>query len=121
LSRQQLPDPDARGLIEDPVERLRTGLADIYRFYRRGEQMMTHIHRDVDVVPTVVVAVRRSREQLWLHTILPPEPGNRRKAVRVAAAHATAFSTWQSLCGAHSLSDRSAVDLMVGMVKCISR
>ncbi len=120
LSRQQLPEPDAWGLIEDPVERLRTGLVDIYRFYRRGEQMMAHIHRDVDAVPAVVVAARRAREQRWLDTLLAPQPGHRRKAVRAAVAHATTFTTWQSLCGAQGLSDRSAVELMVGMVERIS-
>lgn len=121
LSRQQLPEPDAWGLIEDPGERLRTGLVDIYRYYRRGEQMMAHIHRDVDVVPPVVVAARRSHEQLWLDTLLAPRPGHRRKVVRAAVAHAIAFTTWESLCGAYGLSDRSAVELMVGMVERISR
>jgi AcrR family transcriptional regulator len=116
LSRQQLPDPDAWGLVEDPIERLRTGLEDIYGFYRRGEQMMAHIHRDVDAVPAVVVAARRSREQRWLDTLLKPLPGHRRKLVRAAVAHATTFSTWQSLCSAQGLSDRAAVELMAGMV-----
>lgn len=117
LSRQQLPDPSAWGLIDDPAERLRTGLMDIYGFYRRGAQMMTLIHRDVEAVPAVVVAGRRSREQEWLHTLLRPLPGHRRKLVRAAVAHATSFTTWQSLCGAHGLSDRSAVELVVGMVE----
>jgi AcrR family transcriptional regulator len=121
LSRQQLPEPEAWGLIVDPIERLRTGLVDIYGFYRRGEQMMAHIHRDVEAVPTTVVAARRSREQRWLHALLTPQPGHRRKAVRAAVAHATTFTTWQSLCGAQGLSDRSAVELMVGMVESISR
>lgn len=121
LSRQQLPEPDAWGLIEDPIERLRVGLMDIYGYYLRGEQMMANIHRDVDVVPAVVVAARRSREQLWLDTLLAPQRHRRRKAVRAAVAHATAFSTWHSLCRAQDLSDRSAVDLMVGMVEHVSR
>ena len=121
LSRQQLPEPDAWGLIEDPIERLRSGLADIYGFYRRGEQMMANIHRDVDAVPGVVVAARRSREQRWLDTLLAPQPGRSRKAVRAAVAHATTFTTWQSLCRAQGLSDRSAVELMVGMVERTSR
>ena len=117
LARQRLPDPDAWGLIEDPAERLRTGLMDIYGFYRSGAQMMALIHRDVEAVPAVVVAGRRSREQEWLHTLLRPLPGHRRKLVRAAVAHATSFTTWQSLCGAHGLSDRSAVELLAGMVE----
>ena len=121
ISRQQLPDPDAWGVIEDPVERLSAGLVDIYGFYRRGQQMMRNIHRDVESVPAVVVAARRLREQRWLDTLLAPQPGHRRKLVRAAVAHATTFTTWQSLCGAQGLSDRSAVELMVGMVEGIPR
>jgi hypothetical protein len=34
----------------------------------------------------------------------------------VAVAHAVSFDTWRSLCVTHGLSNRSAVDLMVGMV-----
>jgi AcrR family transcriptional regulator len=120
LLQQQLPEPDAWDLIEDPIERLRTGLLDIYGFYRRGEQMLANIHRDVDAVPALVVAARRSREQRWLDTLLAPQPG-RRKTIRAAVAHAATFTTWQSLCGAQGLSDRSAVGLMVGMVERISR
>ncbi len=121
ISRQQLPDPAAWGVIEDPIERLRAGLVDIYGFYRRGQQMIRNIHRDVDAVPALVVAARRSREQRWLDTLLAPQPGHRRKMVRAAVAHATTFTTWQSLCGAQGLSDRSAAELMVGMVTGISR
>jgi AcrR family transcriptional regulator len=121
ISRQQLPQPDAWGLIEDPIDRLRAGLLDIYGFYRRGQPMISNIHRDVDAVPAVVVAARRSREQRWLDTLLAPHPGNRRMVVRAAFAHATSFTTWQSLCGAHGLSDRSAAALMLGMVEHVPR
>jgi AcrR family transcriptional regulator len=121
LSQQRLPDPAAWGRIEDPTERLSAGLVDIYGFYRRGQQMIRNIHRDVDAVPAVVVAARRSREQQWLDTLLAPQPGHRRKLVRAAVAHATTFTTWQSLCGTQGLSDRSAAELMVGMVKHIPR
>lgn len=117
LSRQQLPDPDAWGLIEDPMERLRIGLGDIYGFYRRGDQMLAHIHRDADAVPAVIVAARRTREQRWLTTLLRPLQGRRRKLVRAAVAHAMTFTTWQSLSGAQALSDQSAVELMAGMVE----
>ncbi len=120
LSRQRLPEPESWGNIKDPIQRLRTGLMDIYDFYRSAGQMMARIHRDMDVVPSVVVAARRAREQLWLDTLLAPQ-ASRRKAVRAAVAHATAFTTWQSLCGAQGLTHKSAVKLMVGMVNHISR
>ena len=121
LSRKQLPDPETWGLVEDPIERLRTALVDIYGFYRSGQQMLRNIHRDVESVPAVVLAGRRSREQRWLDTLLAPLPGHRGTLVRAAVAHATTFTTWQSLCGAQGLSDRSAVELMIGMVERIPR
>lgn len=117
LSRQQLPDPESWRALPDPDDRLRAGLADIYRYYREAEPMLANIHRDVDAVPAPVVAGRRSREQLWLDTLLEVRPGRRRKVVRAAVAHAMAFTTWQSLCGIQGLADRSAVELMVGMVR----
>ncbi len=117
LSRQRLPDPESWGALTDPDDRLRTGLADIYRYYREGEPMLAHVLRDVDAVPAVVVAARRAGEQRWLDALLEGRPGRRRKAVRAAVAHATAFSTWQSLCRAQGLADRTAVDVMVGMVQ----
>ena len=116
LSRQRLPRPETWARVHDPSERLRKGLTDIYRFYRDGEQMMTRIHHDDEVVPALVVAARRAREQLWLDVLLEPLAGRRRTTVRAAVAHAAAFSTWQSLCVVQGLSDRSATHLMVGMV-----
>jgi hypothetical protein len=54
-------------------------------------------------------------------TLLTPLPGHRRKLVRAAVAHSTNFTTWQSLCGLQGLSDRSAVELMTGMVERVLR
>ena len=51
LSRQQLPDPGAWSQIGDPAARLRAGLADLYRFYRAGAGMLTHIYRDFAALP----------------------------------------------------------------------
>ena len=121
LSRRQLPDPDGWLLVEDPATRLRTGLVEIYGFYRHGEQMLARIHRDVDAVPPLVVASRHAREQRWLEVLLAPQPGRRRKLVRAAVAHATAFTTWQSLCRSQGLSDRSAADVMVAMAQGVVR
>jgi len=115
-SRQRLPNPEAWIIHADPLARLRTGLADIYRYYRGGEQMITLIHRDLEAVPPRVAANRLAAEARWLATLLQPFSGRRRKTVRAAVAHAAAFPTWRSLCITQGLSEASAVDLMVGMV-----
>jgi len=121
LFRQQVPEPEPWNVIGDPVERLRRALLDIYGFYRRSQQMMRNIHRDIDAVPAVVVAARRSRDQRWLDVLLAPQPAHRHRVERAAVAHAVSFSTWQSLCGDQGLSDKSAVELMIGMVERLPR
>jgi AcrR family transcriptional regulator len=114
LARQRLPDP-AAWQHEDPWVQLRSGLRDIYRYYRAGEPMLTMIHRDYDLVPERVRDVRLANERLWLETLLRALPGARRATCRAAVAHATSFGTWRSLCVAGGLSDRAAADLMIAM------
>lgn len=116
LSRQRLPDPDAWRRHHQPLPRLRAGLADLYRYYRAAEPMLTLVRRDVEVVPAQVRSARLDAEQLWVSTLLEPFAGRRRRRLQVAVAHAVSFDTWRSLCVTHGLPNRLAVDLMVGMV-----
>ena len=114
LARQRLPDP-AAWKHDDPWVQLRSGLLDLYRYYRAGEPMLTLIHRDYDVVPERVRGARLEQEGRWLETLTHPLPHRRRAGVRAAVAHASAFGTWRSLCVDHELSDTTAVHLMVAM------
>jgi len=116
LSRQTLPDPGAWSAVRDPVERLRVGLADLYRYFRDGQAMLANVQRDAEVVPEQVRSTRLAHERLWRETLLQGLPGRRRAVVRAAVAHATAFGTWSSLCLGEGLSDHAAVELMTGMV-----
>ena len=51
MAGQVPPDP-ARWLVAtDPLTRLQVGLADLYRFYRAGEAMLTRIYRDKASMP----------------------------------------------------------------------
>jgi len=120
MARQRLPDPEAWCRHTNPTLRLRAGLADIYRYYRDGGQMIALIHRDVEVVPPPVVARRRAAERRWLDALLQPWPGRHNSTVRAAVSHAAAFTTWQSLCPTQGLSNRAAVNLMVAMVTIVS-
>jgi AcrR family transcriptional regulator len=117
LSRQRIPDPDAWQVEGDPLETLRAGLADIYRYYRAGESMLTNIHRDFHVVPDRVRLARLESEERWRDALLRALPGRRRAVVRAAVAHATAFPTWRSLCVEQRLSDADAATLMVAMTR----
>jgi len=117
ISRQRQPDPDAWALHDDPLTRLEVGLRDLYRYYRAAEPMLTLIHRDAEVIPARVTAARIQAQDRWIRTLLEPFPRRRSRIVRSAIAHASSFETWRSLCRSSGLSDRSAVALMVAMVK----
>ena len=115
LSRQRLPEPALWEERTDPIERLRVGLADVYRYYRSGEPMLTLVHRDQEVVPERVAARRLEAAAAWVAALARPFE-TRRRNVHAALAHAAAFSTWRSLCVEQGLSDRAAVDLMAALV-----
>ena len=114
LAQQQPPDPGAWAQITDPVERLRAGLADLYRFYRAGAAMLSRVHRDVAALPEA--HQRRLQEQAdgYCGLLTAPfggEAGPRRR-VRAVIGHAISFWTWHSLCAEQGLSDREAVGVM---------
>jgi len=115
LSRQALPDPEAWETDGDPFVVLRSGLTDIYRYFREGEPMLTSVLKDAAVVPTRIKEARLEGERGWRERLTRGLPGRRRKSVQAAVAHAMSFGTWRSLCVDLGLSNASAVDLMVAM------
>ncbi len=111
-----LPDPTSWEAIEDPDERLRTALTDLYAFYRRTERMVENLLRDENTVPVVRDRfvgfhqfLEAARELLLRGR---PERGHSRDEARAAIGHALAFSTWQSLTREEGLEDDQAVELM---------
>lgn len=113
------PDPSRWQGIENPDERTRAALGELYAFYRRGERMLANLLRDEETVEIV-------RERLAaLHGFLDAirdmllagrglRGGARRRAA-AAARHAVTFQTWQSLAS-QGLSDDEAADLMTALV-----
>lgn len=112
-SQQRQPDPAAWAAIADPAERLRVGLADLYRFYAAGEQMLTGVERDRAGLPPGLRA-RLDEQDRALRDALAGEPASSRRLALVG--HAAAFSTWRSLCVEQGLDASSAVAAMAAMV-----
>lgn len=112
------PDTACWLSINDPVQRLRAALLDMYNWARAAAPMMTKIYRDLHVMPTFVADSLRREEQDRVTVLARGFPAAGRKAhrLRTALAHATAFRTWQSLCVAGQLRDDEAVELMVAAV-----
>jgi AcrR family transcriptional regulator len=125
MAQHPLPDAAAWAKIEDPEERLRTALSELYEWYERGEYMLERTTRDLALVP----ALRPSMEAFrgWLDAAAGailrgrPERGARRRRVRAAVGHALAFETWRSLAVNQGLPRPEAVELMEALATAARR
>jgi len=115
LAGQVLPDPAAWARIDDPVERLRAGLSDLYRFYRDGEAMLTRIYRDRDAMPDGRRRTLTQRDD-HLRDVLGEPFGGADRRLRAVVGHAASFATWRSLCLEQELTNGEAVEVMVALV-----
>ena len=114
------PDPGAWAAIEEPAERTRAALGELYAFYGRTEPMYVSLMRDEPLVP----AVQRRLSDFYgylgaIQEILFAGRGLRGHAARrtrAAIGHALAFPTWRSLTRDQGLSDDEAVALMCALV-----
>jgi AcrR family transcriptional regulator len=116
------PPPDVAGwaLIEDPDERLRSGVAQLYDYYRRTERMMANLNRDEAAMPTVRSLFAGFRDYLSFarRSLMAgrTERGQAQRRSSAAIGHALSFATWRSLTREQGLEQREAVDLMCGLV-----
>ena len=113
------PDPAAWENVAEPAERLRAALLAFYDYYRRAEEMLVHVHRDLPELPALAAVlspwdefVGRVREEL-LEGWEVQEPVLARLAA--AIGHALRFETWRSLARLDGLGDAEAADLMVSL------
>jgi len=114
------PDLGAWAAIENPDQRLRTALEELYAYYRRTEGMMVNLYRDAELMPTVQRSFSRFGEYLAgaRKTLMAGSRlrGRARERVQAATGHAVAFSTWRSLAGDQGLDDAAAAELMCRLV-----
>lgn len=116
-STQTFPDPTAWRTVQDPEQRLRVALADLYRFYREGQQMLTRVRRDRAALPPEVQQNTATVEAGYRAELLRPfgSRGRHRKRLEAVLGHAISFWTWHSLCLDNGLSDDEAVDAMTNL------
>jgi AcrR family transcriptional regulator len=117
-SGRTYPDVPAWLQVRDPADRLRAGLADLYRFYAEGEPMLTRIHRDQDALPPAIRARTAAAEVAMRDALLAAFTrvrGARRRRLQAVLGHAVSFWTWRSLCLDQDLTQREAVDAMAAL------
>ena len=117
-ARNEPPDLAAWALIRDPAVRLAVGLAELYAWYGRTQQMLELLIRDLPVVPAVQSQFRLPGYLNAAADVLlagRPERGAARRRARAALGHAVAFETWLSLVRQQGLTGAEAIRLMERM------
>jgi AcrR family transcriptional regulator len=120
LAANPPPDLEAWSAIDDPGERVRSGLTELYAYYRRTEPMLERVSRDAPLVPAMAapLGARLAYLDAAADVLVSgrPERGAGRRRAREAAGHAVAFSTWQSLVRDQGMPEEAAVALMAELV-----
>jgi AcrR family transcriptional regulator len=114
MATNPTPDIESWVAIEDPDERLRTALEELYAFYGRTRKMMENLLRDEETVPTVKKMFRGYRDYMTAAREVLVESRDQR--VQAAIGHALSFPTWRSLAIDQGLDDSNAVELMCRLV-----
>jgi AcrR family transcriptional regulator len=118
-AQNPVPDIEAWPAIDDPEERLRAALAELYAFYERVEGMVVSVFRDL-ADPAVARQFQATRDYLasGVDVLVSgrPERGRARRRVRGAIGHAIAFWTWHSLVREQGFTAAEAVELMCELV-----
>jgi AcrR family transcriptional regulator len=120
FAEHQPPDPGPWTAIEDPDERLRRALRDLYAYYRSTGLMLEHSLRDESLSPIVAKMARGYHDYVEAAAGIllagRPERGRARRRARAAIAHAVGFPTWRSLAVEQGLGDAEAADLACRLV-----
>src|SRR5918992_1565286 len=125
MERDPLPDPSRWAEISGPEERLRRALSEVYAYYGGNEALLTNVLRDTPLDPVL----QENNVFLFRHweamrdTIADAfeASGERHEALLAATALALDLQTWRTLVRQQGLDDDRAVELMIGMVRCLKR
>jgi AcrR family transcriptional regulator len=123
--RNPLPEPSSWTDIAEAEERLRVALSEVYAYYSGNEAMVSNVLRDVALDP-IVQEIMVPFEQ-YLETVRDviadafKASGERHEELLGAVTLAQDFQTWRTLVRQQELSQDRAVELMVGMVRCLMR
>jgi AcrR family transcriptional regulator len=121
--RNPVPDASRWAEISSPEERLRVALSEVYAYYSGNEAMVSNVLRDAELDP-IVQEMMVPFDQYWetVRDVIAgafEASGDRQEELLGAVALALDFQTWRTLVRQQELSQDRAVELMVGMVRCL--
>ena len=119
IERNPPPDPDLWSGIEDPEQRLRHGLRELYAYYDANEGMISSALRDAEIHPMTqeMLSGGLGAGVAKMSAALAAGRaggGNTRAAIDLALS----FATWRTLVRESGLSTDRAADLMAKIVSC---
>src|SRR5215212_1265619 len=125
LEQNPLPEPPYWADVADAEERLRVALSEVYAYYAGNEAMLANVLRDAPL-DSVAQENMMSFYQYWesMRDALADAFGasnERHEALLAAVALALDLQTWRTLVRQQELSQGRALELMVGMVRCLMR
>ena len=115
LAANPRPDLARWAAIEDPTQRLRSALDELYAWYRSTEAMRANLLRDIDSMPVRIATAIKAFPPAMRDALDVGWAGGGDPIRRAALGHAVAFDTWRSLTR-EGLDDDQAASLMVGFV-----
>jgi AcrR family transcriptional regulator len=123
--RNPVPEPSSWTDIADAEERLRVALSEVYAYYSGNEAMVSNVLRDAALDP-IVQEIMVPFDQYWetVRDVIAgafEASGDRQEELLGAVALAQDFQTWRTLVRQQEFSQDRAVELMVGMVRCLMR
>jgi hypothetical protein len=101
---------------------LRTGLTELYAYYRANARLLGNIYRDMPMFADVGGTEQFDERVAGMFTALAvgwSVSDEVRPTVTAAVAHAMSFETWKSLTQG-GLTDDQARDMMVGLVTVVA-
>ena len=112
LERDPLPDAADWHAIEDPRERVRTGLHAVYAWYERNAALAACVLRDAEyhTLTREITALRFAPHVAAWHEVLGAELGTTQRALLHLAL---GYFSWRALVRESGLQQRAAVEAMV--------
>ena len=124
MKEHPLPEVETWAGIEDPLQRLRKGLADVFAYHRNNVRMMTAAEHAVAENP-ILAQLLEPMTEYWTTAIDRLAAGLIEGAsspdyIRSTIALAVSLPTWRLLALDQGLSDDACVEMFATIIACQS-